>query len=204
MLPVGLLGSQLTQLKAHIELTSDPLVSLTAFTHTLNALGYKLQIDEITTQNSLSRIEGTILGLKPLNTAVLAENFLEEKMTLTYARMNQGKMELGVDGSSAVWNAQILAADEGIQLERSNSPYWFRVEEGQDIRIEPAYGGKWYPDVSVLDASMNVLYSYHTGKSANELKFPLPEGARYLKVSNTGGMKALKEGMWIESMSEGR
>lgn len=201
---MGLFGTPPAQLKTHIELTSDPLVSLTVFTHTLNALGYKLQIDEITTQPSLSQIEGSILGFKPLNTGILAENLQDANMTLTSARMNQGKMELRIEAAAAVWNVPMLSADEGIQMERSNSPYWLRVGGGQIIRIEPPYGGKWYPDVSVLDASMRVLYSYRSDKSSDEVKFPLPEGAAYLKISNKNGMKALKEGMWVESMSEGR
>lgn len=204
LLSAGLFGAQLTQLKTHIELTSDPLVSLSILSHTLNTLGYKLQIDEITAQKSFSRIEGAILGSKPLNPATLSESLQDANMSLIYARMNQGKMELGINAATAVWNVPVLGVDEGMQLERSNSPYWFRIEGGDMIRIEPPYGGKWYPDVSVLDASMRVLYAYRSNKSFDEMRFPLPEGAFYLKISNTNGMKALKEGMWVESMSEGR
>lgn len=204
LLPIGVLGGQLSQLQVRIELRADPLVGLTTLAHTFKSLGYRMQIDTISTRNSVSQIEAVIIGQKPLNPTVLAENFQEEGIKLVYARMNEGKLELGIDATAAVWNLQILGADEGIGLERSSSPYWLRVTEGQTIRIEPPYGVKWYPDVSVMDASMRILFSERSENSANELKLPLPEGAYYLKISNTNGMKSLKEGMWVESMSEGR
>jgi len=204
VLSVGLLGTQFTKLKTHMEVRADPLVALTTLTYTFNKLGYKMQIDSISTQESITRIEAVLIGIKPFNTAVLAEYFQENGIKLTYGRVSQGKLELGIDAISAVWNTQILSADEGLELQRSVTPYWLRVEAGQIINIQSPYGGQWYPDISVLDRSMRVLYTFRSEKSHDDLKFLLPAGAYYLKISNTNGMKALKEGMWIESMSEGR
>jgi len=204
LLPLGLFGAQLTQIKTHIELTADPLVGLTTLIYSFNTLGYKLQIDSVSTQKSVSRIDALVIGLKPLNPVVLGDTLQENGIKLTYARMNQETMELGIDATAAVWNVPLLNPDEGVEMQRSNTPYWFRVEGGQMIRIEPAYGAKWYPDVSVMDASMHVLSTERSEKSVHELEFSLPEGAYYLKISNTNGMKALKEGMWVESMSPGR
>lgn len=192
------------QFKVHIELSGDPLVGITTFSHTLNALGYKYQIETLSTQNSLTNIDGTAIGLKSLIPSALTENLQDEGIKLLYARMNHGTLELGIDVTSAVWNIQALGVDEGAQMPRSNLPYWFRVESVQEIHVEPPYGGKWYPDVSVLDASMHVLSTYRSDKNMDELKFSLPDGSYYLKVSNTNGMKVLREGMWVESMSLGR
>lgn len=192
------------QLRVHIELSGDPLVGITTFSHTLNALGYKYQIETLSTQNSLTNIDGTVSGSKSLVPSALTENLQDEGIKLLYARMNHGTMELGIDVTSAVWNIQALGVDEGAQMPRSNLPYWFRVESAQEIHVEPPYGGKWYPDVSVLDGSMHVLSTYRSDKSMDELKFSLPDGSYYLKVSNTNGMKLLREGMWVESMSLGR
>ncbi len=192
------------QFKVHIELSGDPLVGITTFSHTLNALGYKYQIETLSTQNSFTIIDGTVIGSKSLIPSALTENLQDEGIKLLYARMNHGTMELGIDVTSAVWNIQALGVDEGAQMPRSNLPYWFRVESAQEIHVEPPYGGKWYPDVSVLDASMHVLSTYRSDKSMDELKFSLPDGSYYLKVSNTNGMKVLREGMWVESMSLGR
>lgn len=192
------------QFKVHIDLTGDPLVGITTFSHTLNTLGYKYQIDTFSTQNSLTAMDGTVIGAKPFTASVLTENIQDEGIKLLYARMNHGTMELGIDVTSAVWNIQALGIDEGAQMPRSILPYWFRVESAQEIHIDPPYGGKWYPDVSVLDASMHVLSTYRSDKSMDELKFSLPDGSYYLKVSNTNGMKLLREGMWIESISLGR
>lgn len=204
LLPLGLLGAQLTQLKTHIELRAEPLVALSALTSTFTTLGYKIQIDSLSTSESVTQIEAVLIGIKPFNSAVLTDHFQENGMKLTSARVNQGKLELGIDAMAAVWGVPLLNADEGIELQRSSTPYWFRVEPGQIISIQAPYGGKWYPDISVLDGSMRLLYSYRSEKNHDDFKLPLPEGGYYLKVSNANGMKALKEGMWVESMSDGR
>lgn len=204
LLSLGLLGAQLTQLKTHIELRAEPLPALTALISTFNTLGYKIQIDSLSTSESVMQIDAVLIGIKPFNSAILAEHFQENGLKLTHGRVNQGKLELAIDATAAVWNVPLLNADEGIELQRSSTPYWFRVEPGQVVSIQAPYGGKWYPDISVLDGSMRLLSSYRSEKNHDDLKLPLPEGAYYLKISNTYGMKALKEGMWVESMSDGR
>ncbi|MCK9374172.1 MAG: hypothetical protein M0P91_13400 [Sulfuricurvum sp.] len=204
LLPLGLLAAQLTQLKTHIELRAEPLPALPALISTFNTLGYKIQIDSLSRSDSVIQIEAVLVGLKPFNSATLTEHFQENGMKLTHGRVNQGKLELAIDAMAAVWNVPLLNADEGMELQRSSAPYWFRVEPGQVVSIQAPYGGKWYPDISVLDGSMQLLSNYRSEKNHDDFKLPLPEGAYYLKISNTNGMKALKEGMWVESMSEGR
>lgn len=193
-----------SSITTQITFTGEPVVSIRTLTHAFNAVGYKLDVDTLAIQNRTGDLRGTAIGNKIFNPALLGENLKEQGIRIERAHLDKNRLSLIVDTRNAFWNIPLLGADEGSELKRANAAQWFRVEEGQIIRIEPPYTGKWYPDLAVLDSSMHALSSFRTSQPKEELQFELPEGAYYLKISNAQGMKVLKEGMWIESMSPGR
>lgn len=191
-------------INTEIAFTGEPMVSVRTITQAFNAIGYKLEIESLLFDTPSGKLLGVALGNKALNPAALGENLKEQGIGIEQAHINNSRLTLTLDTRNAMLNLPLLGRDEGAELKRVNTPQWFRVEEGQRIRIEPSYTGKWYPDIAVLDVSMQVLSSFRLSESKDELEFELPVGSYYLKVSNTQGMKVLKEGMWIESMSLGR
>lgn len=163
-----------------------------------------MEVDTLTVQKKRGELSATAIGNKVFDPAALSENLKEQGIKIEKAHLDMSDLTMMLDTQSAFWNVPLLGSDEGAALKRIPSAQWFRVEEGQRIRIEPPYVGKWYPDVCVLDASMSLLSSFRSLEPKEELEFELPKGAYYLKISNAHGMKVLKEGMWIESMSPGR
>jgi len=193
-----------SSINTQITFSGEPAVSMRTLTHAFNAVGYKLDVDTLVIQNLTGDLHGMAIGNKVFNPTALGENLKEQGIRIERAHLDKNGLSLIVDTRNAFWNTPLLGADEGSELKRTNAAQWFRVEEGQTIHIEPPYTGKWYPDLSVLDSSMHVLSSFRSSESKEELQFELPQGAYYLKISNAQGMKVLKEGMWIESMSPGR
>lgn len=191
-------------INTQIAFSGEPIVSIRTLTHAFNAVGYKLDIDTLSIQNGAGDLHGTAIGNKIFNPAALSENLKEQGIRMERAHFDKNGLSLIVDTRNAFWNIPLIGADEGSELKRANAAQWFRVEEGQTIRIEPPYTGKWYPDLAVLDSSMHVLSSFRSSEPKEELQFELPQGAYYLKITNAQGMKVLKEGMWIESVSPGR
>lgn len=199
--PLILLGGSLT---TEITFSGEPIVTLRTITQAFHAVGYKFDVETFNTQSKSGVIFGTAVGNKVFSPPALGENLKEQGIKIERAQLNDKGLFLALDTQSALWNVPVMGSDEGSELKRVNSPQWFRVEPLQQIRIEPPYTGKWYPDICVLDASMQVLTSLRSLEAKEELQFELPQGSTYLKVSNAQGMKLLKEGMWIESMSLGR
>lgn len=191
-------------INSHISFTGEPTVSVRTITQAFNAIGYKLEIDTLDVQKNRGELSGSAIGNKIFNPTALSENLKEQGIRIEKAHLEKNILVMVLDTQSARWNIPLLGSDEGVELKRVNAAQWFRVEEGQHIRIEPPYPGKWYPDVCVLDVSMSLLSSFRSLEPKEELEFELPKGAYYLKISNAQGMKVLKEGMWIESMSPGR
>lgn len=199
--PLLLLGGSIN---THISFTGEPTLSVRTIAHAFNAIGYKLDINTLDVQNSSGELSGTAIGTKGFNPTALSENLKEQGIKIEKAHLDKSDLTMTLDTQNGQWNVSLLGSDEGTELKRVSVAQWFRVEVGQHIRIEPPYVGEWYPDVAVLDASMSLLSSFRSLEPKEELKFELPQGAYYLKISNAQGMKVLKEGMWIESMSPGR
>ena len=199
--PLLLLGGSIN---THISFSGNAMLSIRTINQAFNAIGYKLDINTLDVQNSSGELSGTAIGTKGFNPTALSENLKEQGIKIEKAHLDKSDLTMTLDTQNAQWNLPLLGSDEGTELKRVNVAQWFRVEEGQHIRIIPPYVGEWYPDVAVLDASMSLLSSFRSLEPKEELEFELPQGAYYLKISNAQGMKVLKEGMWIESMSRGR
>ncbi|MDD5052317.1 MAG: hypothetical protein PHO27_06245 [Sulfuricurvum sp.] len=191
-------------INTQVSFIGEPTVTLKTLTQAFNAVGYKFDVTSLRFQNGLGDIQGSVVGNRAFNFALLGENLQEQGISIESSTLDQKGLILSIDTQNGIWSVPLIAMDEGSELKRVNSAQWYRVEPGQIIHIEPPYGIHWYPDVAVLDNSMQVLYSLRSEKKSDELKFELPDGGVYLKVSNANGMKVLREGTWIESMSQGR
>jgi hypothetical protein len=191
-------------INTQIEFTGEPAVSLRTITQAFNTLGYRFDVKSLSVENGSGKLQGSAVGNKTFTPVVLSENLKEQGIRIDSAHADQNGLSMVLNTQNAFWNAPLLGRDEGSELKRMNNAQWFRVEEGQSIRIQPPYAGKWYPEIAVLDASMHLLSSYRSLEAKDEFQSELPPTAYYLKISNAQGMKVLKEGMWIESMSLGR
>lgn len=200
-LPLLLFGGSLN---THIMFNGEPMVSLRTITQAFHGIGYKLEIDSLTVQNHTGELSAAAVGNKPFNGVALDENLKDEGIRVEKAYFDKGELFLELDTQSSFWNLPLLEGDDGAELKRVGTAQWFRVENVQHIRIQPPYTGKWYPDVAIYDRSLRLLSSFRSQESKEELQFEFPQDAYYLKVSNVQGMKVLKEGMWIESMSTGQ
>ncbi len=191
-------------INTQIGFTGEPTVSLRTITQAFNAIGYRFDVKLLTVDNGRGELQGSAVGNRTFMPAVLGENLKEQGIRIDSAHVDQNGIALIVNTQNALWSVPLLGSDEGTELKRMNGAQWLRVEEGQSIRIQPPYAGKWYPEIAVLDASMHLLASYRSLEPKEEFQSELPPAAYYLKISNIQGMKVLKEGMWIESMSLGR
>ena len=187
--------------QTHILFTGDPLVSVRTVLHTFHAVGYKFDIHSLIVNPHGGEMIGITTGNRPFQPSAFDENLKNQKIRINQSTLEKNRMTMTLDTREAFWDVLSIGEDEGTSLKRVNSAQWFRVSQNQNIRIESPYSGKWYPEIAVLDSEMEVLYSSRSVEPKEELIVELPPESYYLKVSNTQGMKLLKEGMWIESLS---
>lgn len=195
-LPFLLLGESLP---TRVTFIGEPTVSLRTLMQAFYSVGYKLEIDTFFLQKSAGELSALARGNKPFNPAALGENLKEEGVLVGKAYMRGGELVLELDTRNCVWNVPLLEGDDGAELKRTATVQWFRLKDVQRIAIQPPYVGRWYPDVAIYNRTLGLLSSLRDTESKEELHLELPQDAYYLKISNTQGMKVLKEGMWIES-----
>ena len=186
----------------HLNVNHGGLLSTIIVQHVLGSMGYKASIHRLSSANETVEMDIILHAKKQFDPKSFAEELSLHQISVSNGRMRnqQGTMEL--DASDALWNVPAITQDEGAQIERTSSASWFRVNNTSAITVEAPYGHKWYPEIAVLDAAMYPLASIKESISQERMTFKLPEHAMYLKISNTNGMKMLKEGMWIESAND--
>lgn len=200
-IPLFLFGGSL---HTHIVFTGKPIVTLRTITQAFNTVGYKFELNSLRIENNSGELHALVTGSKVFNAGALSESLKELGIKIEKAHIDSQVLAMKIDTQNADWNILVLGKDDGVELKRVSSAQWFRIEEEQIIRIEPPYVGKWYPDVAIFASTMELLLSFRSSEPKEELEFVVPQGAHYLKISNAQGMKLMKEGMWIESMSSER
>lgn len=202
-LPV-LTWAALTQSTLQVQADGNTVGGLRILQQTLGELGYKMEIEKFFKNTDGFSARCKVIGHKPFNADLFLENLAAQQVKIKNSKKISGGVEIALNLQQSPWQAAPLGADEGSELQKTSSAYWFSVESGQKILIQPPFGVKWYPDIAVFDENFVLLYERRDAKSSDEIEFLLPDGAKYLKVSNMEGMKLLKEGTWVESVSLGR
>ncbi|HQS66801.1 MAG TPA: hypothetical protein PLM93_06425 [Sulfuricurvum sp.] len=191
-----------TKSEINLNVTHGGLLSTTIVQHVLVSMGYKAHINRFSSVNEVTEMDMILYGKKPLDPKEFVEESNLHQITASNAIVSNKKWTIGLDASQALWNVPAITQDEGVQIERTNIAAWFRVNNTLGITVEAPYGNNWYPEIAVLDDKMQTLLSTKESTFKDRITFQLPEHAMYLKVSNSNGMKMLREGMWIESANE--
>lgn len=168
----------------------------------LNTLGQRLGFQRFEREGGNLYISLSMVGNRVFEPKVFEELLGNNGLSVISGSVKNNQWKMHLDATPAKWNIPVITLDEGAQIEKGSSTSWFMIDQSKAISIEAPYSGKWYPDVAVLDANMEVLSSLREFKPYEKLSFSLPERAMYMKVSSANGMKLLKEGMWIEHATE--
>lgn len=196
------LGAAEEKVELHLRVLNGGSVSTKILYTALQTMGQRVDVYRYENNGETVEMDIFLSGRKTFDPKYFGEFLRENGLTITKGSLQNKKWHIEMDAHAAAWNIPSITIDEGAQLEKSALPRWFMVDQAKAISIEAPYGGKWYPDVAVMDSKMQVLVSFRAFTSRDQMSFALPEGAWYLKVSSTNGMKLLKEGMWIEHATE--
>ena len=183
----------------HLNVNHGGLLSTIIVQHVLGSMGYKANIHRLSNADEAVEMDIVLYAKKQFDPKLFVEELSLHQIVLSNGQTKNQQGTIELDASDALWNVPAITQDEGAQIERTNVASWFKVNNTSAVTIEAPYGHKWYPEIAVLDNTMQPLISIRESISQESMTFPLPEHAMYLKVSNTNGMKMLKDGMWIES-----
>ncbi|MCX6060829.1 MAG: hypothetical protein NT103_01055 [Campylobacterales bacterium] len=193
-------GDAKTDVNLHV--VHGSILSSKIIIQAFNTIGQRVNIHRYENDGEMTHMEISLSGRKVFDPKYFNEILRDNALIITAGVVQDKKWTIKIDASSVLWQILAITPDEGVQMEKTVVPSWFVVNQSNALTIEAPYGNKWYPEIAVLDANMEVLSSLRSFKSQETMSFTLPEGAMYLKVANTNGMKLLKEGTWIENSKE--
>lgn len=185
--------------EVNLQVIRGSILSTKIITQAFNTVGQRVNIHHYESDGEMTRMGISLSGRKVFDLKYFNEILRDNALIITSGAVHEKIWSFKIDASSVLWQIPAITPDEGAQMGKMVVPAWFAVNQSSALTIEAPYGNKWYPEIAVLDANMEVLSSLRTFKSQETMSFTLPEGAMYLKVANTNGMKLLKEGMWIEN-----
>lgn len=185
-----------------IHLLQGSTVSTKVLFNTFATMGQRNKVTSYKYNEAGVEIELGLSGFKPFDPRYFAEIARENKMVLKKITHHDKQWDVQLDASGVQWNITAITPNEGASMGKTTVAEWFNAQQCQTLNIEAPYSGKWYPDIAVLDANMEVLSFVRSFTAQDKMNFTLPDGAVYLKVANTNGMKLLKEGMWIEGAAD--
>jgi hypothetical protein len=187
------------QNRVDIRLIGGGILSTKIVYQALNTVGQRVGMLRYENDGESVEMEMVVSGTKPFDPKYFTDILRENGVILTKGTIRNKRWNMEFNAAVIQWNIPAITLNEGAQMEKSLTANWFVVNQSRVISIDAPYSGKWYPEVAVLDSSLHVLSSIREFASRERLSFSLPEDAMYLKVSNTNGMKLLKEGVWIEA-----
>ena len=201
---MGVLSVAAKEIKSEITVNVQHggLLSTVIVQHVLGSMGYKAYIHRFNRADEVIEMDMTLYAKKQFEPKEFIEELKLHQITARNGQVKNKQLIIQLDASQGLWNLPEITQDEGAQIERTNVASWFRVNNTLGITVEAPYGSKWYPEIAVLDENMQTLVSVRETLFKEHMSFLLPEHAMYLKISNSNGMKILKEGMWIESAND--
>ena len=104
-----------------------------------------------------------------------------------------------IDLRDAALPARRLEARTTDDIVRPVRPVWLDVTGLRSVTIREKPGSHWYPEVTVYDKMLHALSATHRRERTRYLRLRLPEGARYLRISDAYTIENLRNGLRIDA-----
>jgi len=106
--------------------------------------------------------------------------------------LSQAEWTFSVDMRDGFLNVPRLNSYENIELKRSLYAYWIDVSEIKELSIQSSRRNSWYPYITYFDSSLRLLKVIKKDTRILHLDLSIPEGAKYIKISDIYTLKNIK------------
>jgi len=92
-------------------------------------------------------------------------------------------------------NLVVLHDAQQVRLKRSLYAHWLDVSKVKKLTIRSSSRNSWYPYIAYYDPSLHLLKVLKIDEKRRKLTLNVPNGARYLKVSDIYTLKNIKDSL---------
>lgn len=114
---------------------------------------------------------------------------------------SQYEWTFDVDMHDGFLNVAKLEAYENLELKRSMYAYWLDVSGIKSLSIQSSTRNSWYPYITYFNSALNLLKVVKIDKKTRHLELNIPDGARYIKISDIYTLKNIKNFLLLSPRS---
>lgn len=118
------------------------------------------------------------------------------------ARLDAQSWRYLLDLSGAFLNVRRIMPGEQVELKKKVGEHWLALDGGGVIAIRSAPANSWCPNVTFFDSNLEPLEVYRKDQKSDFVKLHVPQGARYIKISDIYTQKNFKEGLKVTLQGE--
>ncbi len=107
-----------------------------------------------------------------------------------------------VDMHEGFLNVVSLVSYENVELKRSLYAYWLDVSQIKELSIQSSRRNSWYPYITYFDASLHLLKVIKKDEKTTHIDLDIPEGAKYIKISDIYTLKNIKNFLLLSPKGE--
>jgi hypothetical protein len=179
---------------------SNPLKSLKILKDTLKSLGYYYYFTKSTQYNGQNSLIWNIklkteAAIDPL---VLSNELLKKDCRIMDIQREGDKWTYVINTDFAVLkDAVYVTTNERVVLKKPLKPYFIRIDEAKQVYIVSRILNKWFPNVVFYDKHLNILNVTNKNKVYRNIKLAIPEGTKYIKISDLYTLINIKRGLSV-------
>jgi hypothetical protein len=192
--------SEPQELTIGFKLDFASFMGIKAISDSLASLGYNyFVIDE-----AVNNEEGFVLKIE------MDTEYAPDPILLNEELRKRGVSVVDISKESLMWS-YALSVDsatlpDALRLSRGDSEvvsrmlksYWVEIEDdSQMLLLKSLPGNSWYPKVVFYDSNLNILEVQQKDKESRYEEFSIPEGSKFIKVSDFFGSYNIKNGFDI-------
>ena len=179
----------------------DPLKSLKMLKESLKSLGYYYYFTKSTKYDGEDSLTWTIkltteAAIDPL---VLSSDLLNKGCrVLDITKEQNDRWIYKINTQNATIGDTIsLISGERVVLKKPLKPYMIKIENAKSIYVVSRILNNWFPYIVFYDQHLNILNVVKEDKVYRNIRLKVPEGTRYIKISDLYTLINIKRGLSV-------
>lgn len=198
LLQLGFDTPQDMMLEFHIN--NNPIKSLKILKDTLKSLGYYYYFTKQTQYDGNNNLIWTIklkteAAIDPL---VLSKELLKKDCRMVDISREGNKWSYAIDTNFAnLKDAMYISNNERVKLNKPLKPYLLKVDPASYLYVASRILNKWFPNIVFYDKHLNILKVVNEDKLHKNIKIPMPDNTKYIKISDLYTLINIKRGLSV-------
>lgn len=182
------------------QINNNPLKSLKILKDTLKSLGYYYYFTKSSIFDGNRNLIWTIklkteAAIDPL---VLSNELLKKDCRMVDISKDGNKWIYNIDtGFATLKDAVYISTNERVAFQKPLTPYFIKIDKASSLYVASRVLNKWFPNIVFYDKQLKILKVVNEDKVHRNIKLPVPEETRYIKISDLYTLINIKRGLSV-------